>query len=132
MHVDIGSVREKSEGLVDDTPGPVARAVGEAPELSWAGGKAERGSSGSRLGRSSHVLVPSAARMVRSAHVLMSRSKCEVVAAESDRAEEGMYSMPPCGGEVERRIRAQSSKTTAPDQCGGVWSDEVPLLGDDE
>ena len=36
LHVDVGSIREKSEGLVDTTPGPIARAVGETPELAWA------------------------------------------------------------------------------------------------
>ena len=36
LHIDIGAMREKSEGLVDTTPGPIARALGETPELSWA------------------------------------------------------------------------------------------------
>ena len=36
LHENIGAVREELESLVDTTPGPVARAVGETPELSWA------------------------------------------------------------------------------------------------
>ena len=43
-----------------------------------------------------------------------------------------MGSIPPCWTEVKGRIRAQSSEATAPDRCGGVGSDEVPLVGGEE
>ena len=43
-----------------------------------------------------------------------------------------MDSIPPCWGEVERRVRAQSSETAAPERSSGVGSNEVPLLRDEE
>ena len=55
-----------------------------------------------------------------------------VPAGEADRAEEGVGDRPLSRGEVNRSVRAKCTEAAAPDGCGGVGADEVPLCRDQE
>ena len=140
-------VRVGAKYLIDAPPGLLVAAPSQPPELarpggvhvarprSWGGweggeGQSEEGSNvqpGTRPIRSPRGEIRPGTD-IETAKGAKEFMIIQAFKAEGEGSEERVWGSAKRGGEPERRIRAQSAKTAAPDRRGGEGADETPMM----
>ena len=141
-------VRVGAKYLIDAPPGLLVAAPSQPPELArpggvhvarprswggWEGGEGQSGEEGSYVQPGTRPIRSPRGEIRPGADIETAKGAKEFMIiqafkAEGEGSEERVWGSAKRGGEPERRIRAQSAKTAAPDRRGGEGADETPMM----